>query len=66
MSTTSKKNIFKILFFIVLLGFIGVTIMYLTSKEEKPNPSNQLVELQDQLDKLKIKFYLLLLKHTVY
>ena len=49
MSTNSKKNIFKILFFIVLFAFIGLSLVYISSQDKNTNPSSQYNALQKEL-----------------
>lgn len=51
MNTNSKKrkNIYKVLFFIILAGFVGVSVMFITSKNKNTKPSDEILEIKQGL-----------------
>lgn len=51
MNTSSKKrkNIYKVLFFIILAGFVGVSMMFITSKNKNTKPSDEILEIKQGL-----------------
>lgn len=51
MNTSSKKrkNIYKVLFFIILAGFVGVSVMFITSKNKNTKPSDEILEIKQGL-----------------
>lgn len=51
MNTSSKKrkNIYKVLFFIILAGFLGVSVMFITSKNKNTKPSDEILEIKQEL-----------------
>ncbi|GGE41701.1 MORN repeat-containing protein [Psychroflexus planctonicus] len=51
MNTSSKKrkNIYKVLFFIILAGFVGVSMIFITSKNKNTKPSDEILEIKQEL-----------------
>ncbi len=50
MSTTAKKNIYKILFFVVLIAFVGVTTMFLASNGDQSVSAKKFEKLKSEFE----------------